>query len=80
VLLATRLEDPEHLSVLRLVTEGATGETRRELVRRLLRIRGVEDVAWESSRGRLLIRYAPGKVEIERLRLEVEAILPTPPA
>ncbi len=80
VLLATRLEDPEHLSVLRLVADGATPEIRRELVRRLLRIRGVEDVAWESIRGRLLVRYAPGRVEIEQLRREVETLLPAPPA
>jgi MFS family permease len=76
VVLAMRLEDPEHLSVLRLIADGSNREIRRELARRLLRIRGVEDVAWEAGRRRVLVRYAPNRVETERLRREADAVLP----
>jgi hypothetical protein len=66
-----RLEDPEHLALLPLPMTGVTEEARRKLVRRLLSIRGVEDVAWERKRERLLVRYASLHVDPERLRSEV---------
>lgn len=55
---ALKLHDPQHMSVLALALKDEVGTTRRSLVSRLLKVRGVEDVAWEPDRGRLLIRHA----------------------
>ena len=71
---ALRLEDPEHLTVLELQLNGSTREQQRLLVRRLLKIRGVEDVAWERNHKTLLVRYAAGKVDPEKLQSEALAV------
>jgi len=70
-LTAFRLEDPEHLNMLKLSVAHTPQEERRKLVRRLLRIRGVEDVAWDRRKERLLVRYASELVEPSQLRGEV---------
>jgi len=72
VLLANlRLEDPQDLAVLPLPLPGISTEARRRVVRQLLSIRGVEDVAWEQKEEQLLVRYASIQVDPERLRAEV---------
>jgi len=65
-----RIEDPEHLATLALTLPGISVEQRRKLVRHLLTIRGVEDVAWERKQERLLVRYASVHIDPERLRSE----------
>jgi MFS family permease len=71
---ALRLEDPEHLAVLELQMNGSSREQQKLLVRRLLKIRGVEDVAWERNHETLLVRYAAGEVDPEKLQSEALAV------
>ncbi len=75
VIIATRFEDPEELTVLELSTHGASADVRRVLVKHLLRIRGVEDVAFERNQDRLLIRYSAEQVDSEKLEAEAARLL-----
>jgi MFS family permease len=68
---ALRMEEPRNLAVLVLRMNGSTKEQQRLLVRKLLKIRGVEDVAWERNHQTLLVRYAEGQVD--RADIESEA-------
>ncbi len=72
---AFTFRDPEHLTVLELPADGSTPESRREMVRRFLRIHGVEDVAWTRDRDRLLIRYAERRVDREELQEEADRLV-----
>jgi len=65
---ALRMEDPRHLDVMYVALPGAAAEHKRRVVRALLHIRGVEDVAWERDRERLAVRYAPETVDPAALR------------
>jgi MFS family permease len=77
---ALKLEDPQHLMILELPMSGSTREEQKVVIRRLLKIRGVEDVAWEQVHERLRIRYAAGTVDPGRLRIEVETVSVPGPA
>jgi MFS family permease len=71
---ALGLQDPQHLTVLRLRLNGSTREQQRLLIRRLLKIRGVEDVAWEKEQETLFVRYAEESVDPARLRNEASSL------
>ncbi len=58
LLAAFRLEDPDHLSVVELPVGKAGVEQRRKAVAALLRMGGVEDVAWERDAERIVVRFA----------------------
>jgi MFS family permease len=77
---ALRLEDPQHLTVLELHFSTPTREQKRMVVRRLLSVRGVEDVAWEHDRETLRVRYASETVDPDRLHTEVSAVSAADPA
>ena len=64
--------------MLELRLPGITREDERHLVRRLLKIRGVEDVAWERRKDKVLIRYVAGQVLPERIRAEAARTGPEP--
>ena len=68
VVAAFRLHDPRHLSTVDLPLDGGTPEERRLLVKRLLGMRGVEDVAWEAKDDRLMVRYDSETVARDELR------------
>jgi hypothetical protein len=65
---ALRLEDPKNLTTLELPMNGSSREQQRTLVRHLLKIRGVEDVAWERNHQTLVVRYAPETVDVDILQ------------
>jgi len=71
---ALRLHDPRHLTLLELHMNGSSPEEKRLLVRRLLKMRGVEDVAWKENRSALLVRYAAESVGAEELRAEAAGV------
>jgi MFS family permease len=70
LLSAFRLEDPRNLTTLELPMNGSSKEQQRSLVRHLLKIRGVEDVAWERNHGTLVVRYAAETVDPDHLHSE----------
>ena len=74
-LAAIRLEDPEHMTVMSFSLADTGDDDRKRVVKRLLKIRGVEDVAWEKERGRILVRYAEERVDSAHLRTIVEEML-----
>jgi hypothetical protein len=59
---------------------GSTREEQKIVIRRLLKIRGVEDVAWEQVHERLRIRYAAETVDPGLLRTEIETLRVPGPA
>jgi len=67
-ILSRRLEDPQNLSMTHLPLEEADPEARRHMVRSLLKVQGVEDVAWEKASGRLLVRFDSDEVDTDDLR------------
>lgn len=67
---ALRLKEPGHLTVLELRMNGSSVEEKRLLVRRLLKMTGVEDVAWKQGKSALLVRYAAESVAKEELMAE----------
>jgi len=71
---ALRLKEPGNLTLLELRMNGSSPEEKRLLVRRLLKIRGVEDVAWKHGRTALLVRYAEEAVGAEQLQAEVAGV------
>ena len=71
---AFRLEDPASLRVLELTIGDAEPERRKRLVSGLLKVGGVEDVAWEKAEGRILIRYAAERIAEPHLRAEAERL------
>jgi hypothetical protein len=75
LLWALRLQDPENLTVLHLRLNGSTREQQQILVRRLLKIRGVEDVAWERNRQTLLVRYAERRVDAAEIESEAAEVM-----
>ena len=70
-LLARRLEAPKHLATTTLALPDPSKETHRRAVRALLKLHGVEDVAWERKKQRLMVRYDEDQVDAERLRREM---------
>jgi MFS family permease len=74
LLSVVRLQDPEHLTVLHLRMNGITREEQRALVRRLLKIRGVEDVAWERNHRTLVVRYAEDRVDAAQIESEAAGV------
>jgi MFS family permease len=67
---AWRLHDPMALVALRLPIAASSKEEQRSVVKRLLALPGVEDVAWEQDRRALLVRYEAESVDASRLREE----------
>ena len=65
---AWRLEDPRNLTTLELPMNGSSKEQQRTLVKQLLKIRGVEDVAWERNHQTLVVRYAAETVDPDHLQ------------
>lgn len=64
---ALRLEDPKHLDSVSLPMLGASVDERHRIASELLHTRGIEDVAWEKSRERLMIRYDADHIEYDML-------------
>jgi MFS family permease len=64
------LRDPMELIALRLPVGAQSREEQRNMVRRLLALPGVEDVAWERYRRAVLVRYEAESVDASRLREE----------
>lgn len=71
---AWRLEDPRNLTILELPMSGSSKAQQRMLVRHLLKIRGVEDVAWERNHQTLVVRYAAETVDPDRLQSEAASV------
>jgi MFS family permease len=74
-LAALRFQDPEHLDVLTIIADGLSPEKRRLVVGRLLKIRGVEDVAWERREGQILVRFASRRVDVAYIQDEANRTL-----
>jgi hypothetical protein len=72
---ALRMEEPENLTVIQLRLNGSSKEQQRLLVRKLLKIHGVEDVAWERNHQTLLVRYAEKQVDPADIESEAAGIL-----
>jgi MFS family permease len=71
---AFRLEDPRNLTILELPMNGSSKEQQRTMVKHLLKIRGVEDVAWERNHQTLVVRYAPETVDPDHLQSEADLV------